>query len=254
MTSAEWPESILLVRHAESLGNLADQEAYSRKAPRLDLVARDADIELSPTGLDQAASLGQWLARQPADERPTVVIASPYRRAAQTAETAVTDSDLDVPIRRDERLRERDLGWLDGFTSAGIQDRFPEEAQRRDWIGKFYYRPPGGESWCDVALRVRSFLQSLQQNFAGERVMIVTHQAVIMNFRFVLEELTETEVLEIGSSERLANCSMTSYRRDADGTLSLDTYNDVSGLEAMAETVTAEEPVAQERMGDHGHG
>ena len=56
----------------------------------------------------------------------------------------------------DERLRERDLGLFDGMTGQGIKDTYPEEAARRSAMGKFYYRPPGGESWTDVVLRVRS--------------------------------------------------------------------------------------------------
>ena len=44
------------------------------------------------------------------------------------------------------------------MTRSGIREQYPEEAQRRDLLGKFYYRPPGGESWADVALRVRSLL------------------------------------------------------------------------------------------------
>ena len=61
-------------------------------------------------------------------------------------------------MRTDERLRERDFGAFDGMTGAGIREQYPDEAKRRDLLGKFYYRPPGGESWADVALRVRSLL------------------------------------------------------------------------------------------------
>ena len=38
------------------------------------------------------------------------------------------------------------------------EEHYPDEAKRRDLLGKFYYRPPGGESWADVALRIRSVL------------------------------------------------------------------------------------------------
>ena len=61
-------------------------------------------------------------------------------------------------MRTDERLRERDFGAFDGMTGAGIREQYPDEAKRRDLLGKFYYRPPGGESWADVALRIRSLL------------------------------------------------------------------------------------------------
>ena len=28
-------------------------------------------------------------------------------------------------------------------------------------VGKFYFRPPGGESWCDVILRLRSLIEMI---------------------------------------------------------------------------------------------
>ena len=97
----------------------------------------------------------------------------------------------------DERLRERDLGLFDGFTGHGIRETYPEEAERRAAMGKFYYRPPGGESWTDVVLRVRSLLTELQGVHAGRRVWIFTHQAVVMAFRYLLESLDEHTLLDI---------------------------------------------------------
>ena len=47
------------------------------------------------------------------------------------------------------------LTVFDGLTGKGIRSRYAEEAERRTHVGKFYYQPPSGESWCDVALRVR---------------------------------------------------------------------------------------------------
>jgi hypothetical protein len=34
-------------------------------------------------------------------------------------------------------------------------------AAARAFLGKFWHRPPGGESWADVALRLRTFLDTL---------------------------------------------------------------------------------------------
>ena len=51
--------------------------------------ARDADVELSETGREQALALGRLLAGFP-DESRAVVWSSPYIRARQTAELAVT--------------------------------------------------------------------------------------------------------------------------------------------------------------------
>ena len=78
---------------------------------------------------------------------------------------------------------------------VGIGAHYPEEAERRKHLGKFYYQPPSGESWADVVLRVRSLLNDLRHGFDGERVWMFTHQAVISTFRYVLEGLDEQELL-----------------------------------------------------------
>jgi broad specificity phosphatase PhoE len=143
---------------------------------------------------------------------------------------------------RDERLRERDLGAFDGFTGQGIRAKFPEESTRRRRLGKFYYRPPSGESWADVALRVRGVTEMLEQRFAERRVLVITHQAVAMLFRYVLESLTEAEVLEIDANEQIANAAVTRYEL-RDGRLALQAFNEVEHLAEHDEPVT-EEPDA----------
>ena len=59
-------------------------------------------------------------------------------------------------IVREERIREIEFGILDVLTSEGIKAKYREEYARREREGKYWYRPPGGESRPDVALRVQS--------------------------------------------------------------------------------------------------
>jgi broad specificity phosphatase PhoE len=245
MTATPGPSALWLVRHAESQGNLADVRATEAGAPRLELDVRDPDVPLSATGRRQAEALGAWLRDLPAGQRPTALLSSPFTRAAETAQVAVQVSGLDLPVRFDERLRERDFGAFDGMTRAGIRAEYPQEAQRRDLLGKFYYRPPGGESWADVALRVRSVLTTAELRHTGERLMIVSHQAVILVFRYVLEELTEEELLDIDKREPIANCSVTRYEAGPDGTLQLADANAVGHLTRAEEPVTEEPHVSR---------
>jgi broad specificity phosphatase PhoE len=227
------PASITLVRHAESLGNVADADARDAGAEVLDLAERDADVPLSDTGRQQAAGLARRLG---GGERPEVVISSPYRRALETARVAC--EGVGAEIEQDERLRERDLGLFDGLTGLGIRVRHPEEAQRRRRLGKFYYQPPSGESWVDVVLRVRSFLRDLEQ-LQDARVWLFTHQAVIMAHRYVLEGLDEEEVLALDREAPLPNVSMTVYRR-ADDRMELESFADTSAVERHDAPVTHE--------------
>jgi broad specificity phosphatase PhoE len=234
------PASITLVRHGESMGNLADTRAQEAEAEVLDLDDRDADVALSPRGREQAAAIGRWL-DEGSRRFPDVVISSPYRRAAETAQRALAGTQL--TIAHDERLRERDLGLFDGLTGRGIRARYPEEAERRKRLGKFYYQPPSGESWCDVVLRLRTLLRDLE-SLEGEHVWLVTHQAVIMSCRFVLEELTEQAVLDIDRSTPVPNASLTVYER-VDDSFVLRQFGDATPVESLAAPVTHERDARQ---------
>ena len=236
-----------LVRHGESAGNVARDEAEARGAAVLDIATRDMDVPLSDRGEEQAQALGEWLRRQPAELRPEHSIASPYVRAASTARIALEASGcppdrLDILI--DERLREREFGILDRLTRAGIEERFPEQAAARAFLGKFYHRPPGGESWADVALRLRSMLDTIGREYAGERVLVVSHQVVILMFRYLLERMTEQEILAIDRSTEVANCSATMYEFEPEagphGGMVLRRWNEVTAMEEAGEEVTHE--------------
>ena len=229
-----WPASLWLIRHAESAGNLADVAAHHADLAELDLQWRDADTPLSDDGRDQAKALGEWMTRQPT--KPELVFSSPYVRARETA------AGLGLPVRIDERLRERDLGAFDGLTRRGITERYPDEAARSSKLGKLYYRPPGGESWSDVALRVRSVLQDIRGEYDGKHVALVTHQAVLMCFRWVLDGMDETEILELDATSRVGNASVSRYERYGTGELKLVVFDDRSPVARRDVPETAEPP------------
>jgi len=233
------------VRHGESEGNVARDAAEAAGLPMIDIAERDMDVALSALGRRQAAAVGEWLADL-GRARPTVAVTSPYRRARETGSIALDAAGLaHVDLTIDERLREREFGALDRLTKRGILERFPEEAEARRRLGKFYHRPPGGESWCDVALRVRSAIDTLTREHPGERILVVAHQVVILMFRYVLERMTEDEILAIDRATEVANCAVTSFVQDGDG-MRLERFNETVAVVEAGERVTAEpdQPVA----------
>ena len=217
--SNRWPAQMWIVRHGQSAGNVARDAAHDAGVDRIEVSGRDVDVPLSALGEEQATALGHWFAAMPAEQRPEVVLASPYLRALETARLlrdAGGTADPDEPICPDERLREKEFGILDGLTSSGIRNELPDQAEFRRILGKFYHRPPGGESWCDVILRLRSLLDTVSLHYAGRRVMIVAHQVVVLCLRYVLETLDEEAILAIDRAGDAANCSITEYRFDPD--------------------------------------
>jgi broad specificity phosphatase PhoE len=230
---------LLLIRHGESEGNVAATDARMAGAEVIAVPARDADVNLSGTGQDQAKALGAALARIAEEFRPDAAVSSPYARAFQTAEIAVEAAGWPVKVQLDERLRDRELGILDRLTRLGVEKRYPEEAERREWLGKMYYRPPGGESWADVALRLRSVLDELNSLGSGHRVLLVCHDALIMLFRYVLEGMTEKELLDLAASTSVLNASITRFVRPAgEGPWTLESFNVADHLTEQGVAVT----------------
>lgn len=200
---------LVLVRHGESEGNVAATSAERSGASLVGIATRDADTPLSARGEDQARALGDHLAGLPPEDAPEVVWCSPYVRARRTAALALGSAGLDLPTVVDERLRDRELGVLDGLTSHGVAERFPDEAARRDHLGKMYYRPPGGESWADVALRLRSVVGDLVRAEPDRRVLVVCHDAVIWLLRYVCEQMTEDRLMAEVDARSVRNASVT---------------------------------------------
>jgi len=168
--SQRWPDTLWIVRHGESAGNVARDAAHRAGASRIEVPGRDVDVPLSPLGEEQSRSLGRWFGTMPEEARPEVVLCSPYRRARQTAGLIHEAGGLPVAPEDfviDERLREKEFGVLDGLTTRGIRDVHPDQAEFRRLLGKFYHRPPGGESWCDVILRLRSALDTVSLHHGG---------------------------------------------------------------------------------------
>ncbi|MYN18971.1 histidine phosphatase family protein [Rugamonas sp. FT107W] len=244
MTEQKWPQQLWLARHGQSAGNVARDAAEAASQLLIDIAGRDVDVPLSPLGQRQARAMSDWFGALPAESRPSVVLFSPYARARATAQ-AVLDA-LDhrelAAVVADERLREKEFGILDRLTPLGIRDKYPELAEQRQHVGKFYFRPPGGESWCDVILRLRSTLDTLTREYRGERVLIVAHQVIVNCFRYLLERMDEDAILAIDRAGDVPNCGITEYRFDPQagkhGKLALVQANFVAPLEQTGTPVT----------------
>jgi broad specificity phosphatase PhoE len=241
----KWPDVLWLVRHGESAGNVASAAAEAAGALGVELPQRDCDVPLSPLGERQAAALGRWLASLEEGARPTVLLTSPYLRARHTSALALAAAGVgpgEVEQYVDERLREREFGIFDRLTKAGAREKYPEQAEALTALGKFYHRPPGGESWCDVILRLRNVVDTITREHRRERVLVVAHSAVIFCFRYLLENMTEEEILRADRELDVANCGVTTYDYDPrlgrHGGPALRSFNFVAPLEEADTPVT----------------
>lgn len=103
------------------------------------------------------------------------IYASDFRRAKQTAE--IVGEVLGVPVVEDERLREINLGVLDGMREDS--PAFAEFSKR--WISDPTYKPTGGESQQELATRLSAFVDDADRRHRGASVLAVSHSGPIWN-------------------------------------------------------------------------
>lgn len=246
----KWPQWLYVVRHGQSAGNVAREQAEAAGQHLIDIAARDMDVPLSPLGEQQAEAVGRWFGALPPAQQPCVVLCSPYVRALATARRLLAAAGIrrdEINFVCDERLREKEFGILDRLTVLGIHQKYPELAAQRAHVGKFYFRPPGGESWCDVLLRLRSVIEMVTREHRRERVLVVAHQVTVNCLRYLLEHKNEAEILDIDRQADVPNCGVTAYEYDPGqgpmGKMVPRLINFVSPLTQAGAPVTAEPDV-----------
>ena len=236
-TDMKWPADLVIVRHGQSQRNVEKEQAKAKgllKSYVGDI--RDQDTPLTPLGFGQALHVGVELRNlYPFD----VVLTSPYLRTKQTTDQILKGLGVEnkaglerfrpgIKVVEDERLREIEFGIFDGLTREGLQAKYPEEVTRRNKEGKYWYRPPGGESRPDVGMRLHSILGTLSRDYAGEKVLVVTHSVVVLVLRKLLERWTEEQYLDVDANDDVKNCSITHYTAGGNShKLILKSYNTV---------------------------
>ncbi len=123
--------TLVLLRHGESVWN------------REKLFTGWTDVELSPTGEEEARQAGRWLGA--AGIHPDVLHTSVLKRATRTAELTLEVMDLHwIPVRRSWRLNERHYGDLQGRNKTETREMFGDE-QYRTWRRGYHTPPPALE-------------------------------------------------------------------------------------------------------------
>jgi len=213
---ANRPAVLVLVRHAESERNVA------RKGNRyfLDSEARksvqgvaDHRTPLTVRGRLQASQTGTALRRD--FGAFDYAYHSGYYRTRETLEhllgAYLEDERARIQIRHHLFLRERDSGYTFDMTTAEAESAFPWLQEYWKTYGPVFGRPPGGESYADVAKRVYLFLSMLFRDRGGQRVLVVTHGGTLWMFRMLLERWSWEETEERLRAGSIPNCSVTDY-------------------------------------------
>ena len=151
---------LVLIRHGETEWNRAGR------------MQGHLDIPLSHAGVEQALRLADRLAGEEYD----VLVSSDLRRALQTAEAIAARTFSSVVV--DPRLRERNLGVLQGLTRDEAE-RGQAEVLRRYQSGEADFVIPEGESQRAFFTRVVGALTQLAHDNPGRRILVVSHGGVL---------------------------------------------------------------------------
>ncbi len=195
-----WPSELVLVRHAESEGNILS--VNERASFNLATHA----YPLTEKGRRQAVITGQFIFDTYGDF--DIYYVSYYRRSMETMELMFPYAKL----YEDPRLAEAQRGIWHAMTREEIRQYYPGEIIRKEREGLYHYRPFGGENWPDVELRIHSFLGTLSRDYGKRKVIIVVHGHWLILFQRLIHHFSIDEALKKYREAVSANASVTVYR------------------------------------------
>ncbi len=161
LRSKEVPTTIYFVRHGETI--LTPTRKFSGTGA--------LDPELTADGLAQA----ERVAAEVAKLEPEILISSPLKRARQTADAIARATGLSVIDDTD--WYELSFGSWDGKSIEEVKAETPEDYQA--WVNSSSYRPGGGESYDEAAVRIDAAMEKVLSQYPGQKVVVVTHNGVI---------------------------------------------------------------------------
>lgn len=195
------PVDLIFVRHGQSEANIMQEKLEKGlidSMPKEFIDRHDSRMRLSPEGVQQAYSAGEWLKDVGLNSFDYYYV-SPFVR---TRETAV-NLKLDGNWRVDDRWRERDWGEYGITTELERETMFPFSRHLRG-LNKWYWKPTGGESLAtDVRLRFSNILDTLHRHkSANQKVIAVSHGDFIRTAQFVLEKIDPEDWVDFEASKK----------------------------------------------------
>ncbi len=195
-----WPKLLVLVRHAESEGNVRSvDERASYEVPT-------HAYGLTERGRAQARLTGEYVRKRFGEF--DFYYTSYYRRAKETMALMYPE----VRVREDPRLAEAQRGIWHAMTRDEIRRLYPSEMVRKDREGLYHFRALGGENWPDVELRIHSFLGTLARDGHGQKGLIVVHGHWLLLFQRLIHHFSIEEVVRRYHAGVFENASITFYR------------------------------------------
>ena len=164
------------------------------------------NTELNDIGRQQAKDTGEQIKNEKID----LIIASPLKRAKETAE--IINQNFNVDIIEDDRIMERTYNELEGITFDERKELIASESDL-DYIWDYnkdigLHDIESIKIFCD---RIYDFLDDVIKKYKDKNVLIVTHggTSLIMKYYFMkipLEELHNRDTID-----GLRNCEVIKF-------------------------------------------
>jgi probable phosphoglycerate mutase len=200
---------IIAVRHGETEWNrIAKQQGH-------------LDSRLTALGIRQAQAMALGLKELTIDH----FYSSDLGRAIQTA--SILSEALNKTFAVDSRLRERNLGILQGLTKKEFSEQYPEDYLKLQ-SNDPDYRIPDGESIRDRYTRTISCIEDLSKTHCDSTILIVAHGGVLMSFMHKALEIPLTSTRNFS----LYNSGINIFSLSENNRWRLEVWGDVSHLRA----------------------
>ena len=205
------PDRLVMVRHGESEANLINRALKAgtlQSYPRGFAEIPDREIRLSPLGRQQAVLTGEWLAVQYPEGFDAIYV-SDHIRAQETAGLICKAAGWhNVEIRIDPLIGERNWGQ---FASKAAEQR--EQIMQMRKRDPLHNPMPNGETLLETRDRSRHLLDRCAREFAGRRVLEISHGEFIEALWAEIAHMNTERQLEFFSSEAgdIKNCQVVEF-------------------------------------------
>jgi alpha-ribazole phosphatase len=122
------------------------------------------------------------------------IVSSPLQRCARFAEALA--EQLALPLSFESRLQELHFGDWEGHSAAQLMQT-DAEGLGLFWADPYTFTPPNGEPVIEFSTRVLAAVHGLQQAYAGERVLLISHGGVMRLLLAQARGLPREQLLQV---------------------------------------------------------
>lgn len=201
--------TVYAIRHGETEWNIEGKQQGHLDSP------------LTENGIKQAHAIADALAGFGIEQ----IYSSDLGRAAQTAE--IISCKLNIAAGFDQRLRERNLGSLQGMTKSEYQKKFPKNYSAFHTEDPDYVIPGGESARCQYK-RCTDGCTELAMRHPGGKILIVTHGGVLTSLFYCTFGIPLEKPRRFSLFNAAINCFSV-----IDHKWYLSTWGDISHLNGM---------------------